>query len=155
MAPLVVQLVAWGLTWIAGTAGLAPALRAPVEALRVALAIMFAFTAIAHFVPKTRAEMLAMVPPALPMPGVLLTVTGLLELAGAAGLVLPSWSRWAAVALAVLLVAMFPANIHAARAGVTVAGRRAMSLVPRLALQVFWIACLLWVAAASGGSRAS
>jgi len=155
LAPLVVQLLAWGLTWIAGTARLAPAMRAPVEALRIALAIMFAFTAIAHFVPKTRTEMLAMVPPALPMPGVLLTVTGVLELVGAAGLVLSSWSRWAAVALAVLLIAMFPANIHAARAGVTVAGRRAMSLAPRLALQVFWIVCLLWVAAASSGARAS
>jgi uncharacterized membrane protein len=116
---------------------------------------MFAFTAIAHFVPRTRADMLSMVPPALPMPGVLVTITGVLELAGAAGLASPSWSRWAAIALAALLIAMFPANIHAARAEVAVAGRRAMSLIPRLGLQLFWIACLLWVAAASGSARTS
>lgn len=151
MAPLIVQLVAWSIAWTAGAAGLAPLLASPVEALRVALAVMFAFTAVAHFVPRSRADMVAMVPSALPMPGALVTLTGALELVGAAGLALPSWSRAAALALVALLVAMFPANIHAAKAGLQIAGRRAMSLVPRLGLQLFWIACLLWVAVRSRG----
>lgn len=146
MAPLIVQLVCWTLAWIAGVTGLVPILSAPVEALRVALAIMFVFTAIAHFVPRTRNDMLAMVPSALPRPDVLITMTGVLELAGAVGLLVPDVRYWAAIALAALLVAMFPANMHAAKSGVLVAGRRAMSLVPRLALQLFWIACLSWVA---------
>lgn len=154
MAPLVVQLIAWGIAWSAGAADLVPVLAAPVEALRVALAVMFVFTAVAHFVPRTRADMLAMVPSALPMPGALVTVTGVLELVGAVGLILPRWNRWAALALAALLIAMFPANIHAARTGITIAGRRAMAVLPRLALQLFWIGCLLWVALESGGGRA-
>lgn len=155
MAPLVLQLVVWALAWSAGVAGLASSVATPVDALRISLAAMFAFTAVAHFVPRTRTEMLAMVPPALPMPGVLVSLAGGLELAGAAGLLLPSWTLWAALCLAALLVAMFPANVHAARAGVAIAGRRAMAIGPRLGVQLFWIACLLWVTAAAFGSRAT
>jgi uncharacterized membrane protein len=113
------------------------------------MAVMFGFTAVAHFMPRTRADMLAMVPPALPMPGALVSITGGLELLGAAGLLIPAWTRAAALALSALLVAMFPANVHAARSEVGIAGRRAMSLAPRLLLQVFWLACLLTVAIAS------
>ena len=148
MAPLIVQLIAWSVAWGAGVAGLWPSVAALVEALRVALAVMFAFTAMSHFIPRTRGDLVAMVPPALPMAGALVTMTGILELAGAVGLLLPDWHRWAALALAALLVALFPANVHAARVGSTIAGRRAMAVVPRLALQLFWIGCLLWVAAA-------
>jgi len=34
-------------------------------------------------------------------------------------------------------------------AGLQVAGRRAVALGPRLLLQIFWIGCLAWVAAAA------
>jgi hypothetical protein len=50
---------------------------------------MFVLTGVAHFVGK-RAELVAMVPPFLPAPELLVTVTGVLELTGAVGLV---WSR--------------------------------------------------------------
>jgi uncharacterized membrane protein len=50
-----------------------------------------------------------------------------------------------AVLIALLLV-MFPANVHAARAELMIAGRRATPLVWRLPLQVFWIGALWWVA---------
>ena len=75
------------------------------------LAAMFVLTGVAHFVGK-RAELVGMVPPFLPAPELLVTVTGVLELAGAAGLV---WSRtapWVAGSLSALLVAMFPANVY-------------------------------------------
>jgi uncharacterized membrane protein len=147
MAPLIVQLVAWAVFWVAGVTGLVPAAATPVGALRFALAVMFAFTALSHFLPRTRAELLRMVPPALPAPGVLVSVTGILELGGALGLLLPPLVRLAALALAALLLALFPANVHADRAGLQTAGRRAMPLRYRLPLQLFWIACLLWVAA--------
>jgi uncharacterized membrane protein len=49
---------------------------------------MFTLTGMAHFV-GMRAELIDMVPPALPNPGLLVTVTGALELAGAAGLLIP------------------------------------------------------------------
>ena len=144
MAPLVVQLVTWVTAWLA--AGLPSSLAGVVEALRISLVVMFVFTAISHFVPRTRKDLLTMVPPMLPMPGILVTITGVLELAGAVGLALPGWKQAAANCLALLLLAMFPANAYAARSGVMIAGRRSMSLLPRLALQTYWIACLLGVA---------
>jgi uncharacterized membrane protein len=106
---------------------------------------MFAFTAVSHFVPSLRAEMVKMVPPILPFPEVLVTLTGILEAIGAAGLASP-WYPAAALALALLLVAMFPANVRAARAGLTVAGKAAMLLRYRLSLQLFWICSLIAVA---------
>lgn len=147
MAPLVVQLVAWAALWLAGLTGLFPAAGTPVGALRFALAVMFGFTALSHFLPRTRPDLVRMVPPAFPAAGFLVSLTGVLELAGAIGLVLLPMTRLAALALAALLVALFPANIHAARVGLPVAGRPAMPLRFRLPLQLFWIACLLWVAA--------
>jgi len=50
----------------------------------------------------------------------------------------------AAYGLIALLVAMFPANVHAAREGLMVAGRRATPVLWRLPLQLFWIAALWW-----------
>lgn len=81
------------------------------------------------------------------MAGLLVSLTGLLELGGAIGLLIPTLVRHAALALAALLVALFPANIHAARARLSVAGRTATPLRYRLPMQLFWIACLLLVAA--------
>lgn len=154
MAPLIVQVVAWAGLWIAGLTGMLPAAATPVGALRFALAVMFGFTALSHFLPPTRPDLIRMVPPALPAPGLLVSLTGLLELAGAIGLLLPPLTRLAALALAALLVALFPANLHADRAGLQIAGRRATPLHYRLPLQLFWIACLLWVAAMRPGSGA-
>jgi uncharacterized membrane protein len=56
------------------------------------------------------------------------------------------WALPAAVCgLIALLVAMFPANVHAARQGLSIAGRRATPLPWRVPLQLFWIAALWWV----------
>jgi uncharacterized membrane protein len=69
-----------------------------------------------------------------------------LEAAGAFGLLLSGVVRVAAYALIALLVAMFPANLHAARAQVLIAGRPATPLIVRVPLQLFWIGALWWVA---------
>ena len=114
-------------------------------ATRAGLAVMFAFTGIAHFT-ATRADLIRMVPPILPMPGMLVTLTGIAELGGAAGLLIPQLARLAANGLMLLLVAMFPANVHAARINHTIAGRRHTPLVLRLPLQLLWIALLWWSA---------
>jgi uncharacterized membrane protein len=126
MAPLIVMLVAWLV----------------VRSLRVALVAMFVFTAISHFHPRTRPNLIRMVPGSLPAPGLLVSATGVLELLGAIGLMVPRVLPAAAYGLMALLVAMFPANVHAAREGLMIAGRRASPLVWRLPLQVFWIAAL-------------
>src|SRR6516225_8037471 len=58
-------------------------------AIAVGLAAMFAMTGVAHFAPPMRRDLIAIVPPRLPAPGLLVTVTGVLEPLGAAGLLLP------------------------------------------------------------------
>jgi uncharacterized membrane protein len=146
MAPLVVMLAAWLALRAAGAAGLVPLLDSWTQALRYALAAMFVFTAASHFVPATRRDLIRMVPPALPAPGLLVSLTGVLELLGAVGLSLAAFVRPAAFALMALLVALFPANEHAARAQVAIAGRPATPLALRLPLQLFWMAALWWVA---------
>ena len=114
--------------------------------LRYALAAMFIFTAISHFAPRTRADLVRMVPPAFPRPDLLVTLTGILELAGAIGLLVPPFVSLAAFGLGVLLVAMFPANIYAAQHGLTIGGRAAPPLAIRFPLQLFWVGALWWIA---------
>jgi uncharacterized membrane protein len=85
------------------------------QAVAVGLAAMFVMTGVAHFVPAMRRDMIAIVPPRLPAPGLFVTVTGVLELVGAAGLLYPPTRVAAAVCLFVLMLVMFPANIYASR----------------------------------------
>ena len=114
-------------------------------ALRVALSAMFLFTAASHFHPRTRCDLVQMVPASLPAPGLLVSATGVLEVLGAIGLMV-SWARPAAAyGLIALLLAMFPANVHAAREGLMIGGRRATPLLWRLPMQLFWVAALWWV----------
>lgn len=145
MAPLVVMLVGWIGFRLLGGVGF-DAASSWTGALRLALALMFAFTAISHFHPRTRPDLVRMVPSALPNPGLLVTFTGVLELLGAAGLLMTGFVQPAAYALIALLLGLFPANINAARKQLPVAGRPATPLVFRLPLQLFWMACLWWVA---------
>ena len=85
------------------------------QAVAVGLAAMFVMTGVAHFVPAMRRDMIAIVPPRLPAPGLLVTVTGVFELVGAAGLLYPPTRIAAAVCLFVLMLVRFPANIYASR----------------------------------------
>jgi uncharacterized membrane protein len=111
-------------------------------ALRGGLAAMFVLTGVAHFV-GLREDLIAMVPPALPQPGLLVTITGVLELAGAVGLLLRPTVPWAAGGLSLLLVAMFPANVYAAVEGITT--RADDALLPRTLLQVVFLAATVAV----------
>jgi uncharacterized membrane protein len=137
---MAVLLVLFGSCLLVRLLGLAfvPALDSWVVSARVALATMFLFTATSHFAPMKK-DLIAMVPPALPRPDVLVFLTGLAELAGAVGLLIPSTTRSAAAALIVLLAAMLPANISAARRGVLLRGRLATSLWLRVPMQLLFI----------------
>lgn len=123
----------------------------PVSAAH-AMALMLLLTASAHFVPAdvtvmpNHADMVRMVPPVLPFADALVYVTGVLELLGAAGLVLTA-TRWAVgYALAALFVALLPANIHAAVADVPFAGGAATPLWQRIPEQILYLAVALWIA---------
>ncbi len=120
-----------------------PVLDSWTMATRVGLAIMFLFTGAAHF-NKTRDDLVQMVPPGLPSPALLVTLTGIAEIIGAIGLLIPTTARFSALALVVLLVALFPANIHAARIDHTIGGRPHTPMIIRAPLQVLWIALLWW-----------
>jgi uncharacterized membrane protein len=139
--PLVALVVVSLLVFVAGVVGVRRWRSWPI-ALRGGLAAMFTLTGVAHFV-GMRDELIAMVPPALPAPGLLVTITGVLELAGAAGLLWTRTSLWAAAGLSALLVAVFPANVYAALTGLSPSF--ADQLGPRTAMQVVFLAATLVV----------
>src|SRR4029453_1372842 len=138
MAVLIVLFSSFGLYRLLGFAGVTM-LDSWLASARMALATMFLFTAASHFTPMKK-DLIAMVPPALPRPDLLVFLTGIAELAGAVGLLMPMTRFWAACGLIVLMVAMLPANISAARRGVLVGGRPATPLWLRVPMQVLFIA---------------
>jgi uncharacterized membrane protein len=85
------------------------------KAVAVGLAAMFVLTGVAHFVNPLRNDMIAIVPPPLPSPSLLVSVTGVLELTGAVGLLYPPTRMAASLCLFVLMLVMFPANVYASR----------------------------------------
>ena len=110
------------------------------EALRWLLAAAFAGMGVAHFVPSFARTMAAMIPPVLRRPGLpspraLVLFTGVCELAGGIGLLVPAVRLAAGFALIVFLVAVVPANAHAARHPERF-GRVAVPFWPRFAGQL-------------------
>jgi len=76
----------------------------------IALALLFTTSGILHFVFQD--FLTAAIPEWIPNHGALVSLTGILELLGAAGLLLPPLREIAAWALIALLVAVFPVNIQ-------------------------------------------
>jgi len=136
--PLIALVAVTAVLLVAGAAGVKRLRPWPV-AVRGGLATMFLLTGAAHFV-GMREELVAMVPPALPAPELLVTLTGVLELAGAAGLLLRRTAPLAAACLSLLLVVMFPANVYAAQLGTST------PLLPRTLMQVVFLAATASVA---------
>lgn len=115
MEPLITLVAVTALLLLIGVFG-PRALRHFPTALRGGLSAMFVLTGVSHFI-GMREEMIAMVPDILPAPGLIITLTGVAELAGAAGLLIPRLSLLSAAALSLLLIAMFPANVTLALSG--------------------------------------
>ncbi|MGY2006267.1 DoxX family protein [Nocardia gipuzkoensis] len=142
MAPLVVlaavtalaRLIGWltGNDWLDSWA----------HSTALGLAAMLVLTASAHFLQPRRDALIAMVPPRLPNAPALVTLTGVLELAGAVGVLIPATADLAAACLIALLVALFPANVRAARADL---GIKTMPLPLRALVQVLFIAACVVV----------
>jgi uncharacterized membrane protein len=143
MIPLIVLTLGILISYILGSLGI-EWLASWKACVRVGFAGMFLFTGAAHF-NKMRLDLVKMVPPLFPNPEAMVTITGVAEFAGAAGLIVPVTSKFAAYSLIALLVALLPANIYAARQGLTIAGRPVTPLWIRVPLQVGWI-ILLWLA---------
>lgn len=149
MAPLIALVVLTLAARLIGWLGI-PYVDTWPEALAVGLAGMFALTASAHFTPTRRAGLVAIVPPAVPAAALVVTVTGVLEIAGAAGLLVsPEWIAGlrmaAAIGLSLMLVAMFPANVYAA-GHPRHPDAPHTPIVPRTILQIVFVAATATVA---------
>lgn len=153
MAPLIVLIAATLLARLAGRLGVA-SLRDWASATRIGLATMLCFTAAAHF-NSMRGDLVRMVPPSIPNPELMVTFTGICEILGAIGLLVRRTRRLAAVALIVFFLAVLPANIHAARAGVTLRGQPATPVAPRVALQLLFIGLVWWSGIHSAARRSA
>jgi uncharacterized membrane protein len=142
MAPLVFLLLGSLGARVSGLMGV-DALDAWPPALRIGLALMFTATGLAHFI-GMRGELIAMVPAQLPQPGLLVTVTGALELVGVIGLLIPATATVAALCLAALMIVMFPANLRLARTGTDLDVLD--HTVPRTILQIVFLAACVGAA---------
>jgi uncharacterized membrane protein len=107
--------------------------------LRVIVALPLLVSGIVHF--TGTAMMATIIPPFFPYRTQLVLVSGVLELAGAVGLLLPVLTRLASACLAVLMIVIFPANVYAA--GQSLGGLHMPSVPVRLAMQIIYILLLL------------
>jgi uncharacterized membrane protein len=114
------------------------------DSMVFALAVMFCFTGLAHFGP-IRGDLERMVPPWIRNPRAAIFWTGILEILGAIGLAIPDTRRLAGVCLVLFLIAVFPANIHAARSNMKLAGKPITPIWIRGPMQLLFILLIIWV----------
>ena len=88
--------------------------------LRLLLAAAFAIAGFEHLAHPH--PFIAITPGWVPDPPLVIAVTGVCELFGAAGLLIPGTRWWAGVMLAAYTICVYPANIHHALAHVAVGG---------------------------------
>lgn len=114
---------------------------------RVILAAVFLSAGASHF--KIPAKYIEMLPPSVPQRENIILVTGILEILGAIGLMIPRFSHVAGNALILFLICIFPANVHAAFARVEFGGgiNGPMLLFIRTPLQMILI---LWAYLCTG-----
>ncbi|WP_088182283.1 DoxX family protein [Sphingobium sp. Z007] len=111
---------------------------------RLVLAAAYAFAGIAHL---TRpAGFLAITPHWVPMPELAVALTGVAELAGAIGLMIPRLRSAAGIGLALYALCVWPANINHALNDIPLGGVHLGWWYhgPRLALQPVIIWWALW-----------
>lgn len=107
------------------------------------MAVAMCFAGLSHLLMP--APFVQHLPPWVPLREGLVLVTGVLEIAlGAALLRRQPGRRRAGVLLAAYLVAVFPANVYVAVAGVEIDGMPAASSWLRLPLQILFVAWAVW-----------
>ncbi len=108
------------------------------------LSIFFVGAGVAHFV--NTEFFVSIVPPYLPAPLALVYVSGVFEILGGVGVLLPATRRAAGIGLVALLIAVFPANLHMALNpdGFVAQGIPYWSLYARLPVQLLFIGWTWW-----------
>lgn len=122
----------------------APVNRRSTGRLHRSVAALFFTSGTLHFVAEK--FFVAIVPRGLPKPRMIVQVSGVGELAGAAGVLIPQTRRFAGKGLIALLLAVFPANVNMAVNAERFKQVPAWALWARLPLQLVAIA---WVWAAT------
>jgi uncharacterized membrane protein len=112
---------------------------------RFLTAALFIGAGVLHFI--NTAFFVAIVPPVLPHPAALVYISGICEILGGIGLLVPRCRRPAGVGLILLLIAVFPANINMFAQSLHTQGLSvtSMLLASRLPIQVVLIALVNWV----------
>ncbi len=112
-------LVLTGLAWLAGRMGVT-SLREGRACMRVALTVALVFFGADHLLTPQR--YLPMIESWMPWASTVVALTGICEIAGGLGLLVPRLRRLAGALLAVYFIAVFPANVHNALQGLSVDG---------------------------------
>ncbi len=113
--------------------------------VRGLLALFFILAGANHF--RTPEIYLGMMPPWLPAPELMNTISGAAEIFGGVGLLIAATRRAAGWGLIALLIAIFPANIHVALQGhMPGTDFSPLALWLRLPFQAVFIALVWWTA---------
>jgi uncharacterized membrane protein len=112
--------------------------------MRWVLTVFMVAAGVNHFI--SPAAYVAMVPDALPAHALLIQISGVAEILGGLGLIVPRTRRLAAWGLIALFVAVFPANINMAVNDLPLGSHHVASalLWARLPLQLVLIAWAAW-----------
>lgn len=140
MKPLIVLISVFALSCLlfyvfTGNAGL-------YQSGRIAMAVMLIFTSIGHF--AFYKGMMLMLPPFVPLKKLMVYLTGLLEIAAAIGLMIPSIQFTTAILLIVFFVLLLPANVYASQKNINLekadyTGNGPAYLWFRIPLQILFI----------------
>jgi uncharacterized membrane protein len=115
--------------------------------LRILIALVFIGMGINHFRPSAARGMAAMIPPSLKRGGLLtgknlVRFTGVCEIAGGVGILIPATAFLAGILLVLFLIAVFPANAYASQYPERF-GRAAFPFWPRFIAQVVFMAVIV------------
>lgn len=112
---------------------------------RIGLTVVFSWFClggIAHFV--WPAAFASIIPPSLPFKMPAVFITGVFELLGAIGILLPRYRRAAGIGLIALTLCVTPANIYMWWHAEKFPRVPEMVLLLRLPLQILLLACIAW-----------
>ncbi|MEO6846865.1 MAG: MauE/DoxX family redox-associated membrane protein [Chthoniobacterales bacterium] len=113
---------------------------------RLAISVLFLTTGILHLLHPL--PFMEIVPRCLPAPKILVIISGICEIAGGVGLLIPQFRKPATIGLLLLLMAVLPANIYMATSHPYMNGHRILPLALwlRLPLQPLLMALIWWSA---------
>ena len=112
--------------------------------LRVLMGLLFILAGLMHFVRQQ--FYLDIMPPYLPYHHELVYISGVFEILGGIGVLIPRVRSLSGYGLIALLIAVFPANIYMLTHNIEVVGftRFTYLLILRLPLQLIFIAWVYW-----------